>query len=215
MMIAVYDKRDKVAMFATLLLLLLGAAAQGMLVVRHPVSDTAIQVSLIGERPHSPDPVQASAPAMPVQKTLPRENTLPHETNVPVDDASSQQPLSSQPAAAETASALAQPVNAAHAVTGEDTLYVGKLRNYLRAIKRYPTSREARLQRPVGEVEVWFVLSRDGRMLDVGIERSSHSLILDSAALSTVRSGVYPAFSDALWAGDDSHRFTVVLEYTI
>jgi TonB family protein len=74
-----------------------------------------------------------------------------------------------------------------------ESAYVGRLRTYLEGIKRYPTSREARSQRPQGKVRVWLELARDGHLRDAGVEQSSGSMILDGAAMSTVRRGNYPA----------------------
>jgi protein TonB len=88
------------------------------------------------------------------------------------------------------------------------------LRAQLERSKRYPTGREASLMRPSGMVRVWLVLDRSGRLLDSGVEQSSHAMLLDHAALSSVRRGEYPAFPADSWPGDSSHRFTVDLNYT-
>jgi protein TonB len=82
-------------------------------------------------------------------------------------------------------------------------------------VKRYPTSREARLQRPQGKARLWLEVGRDGGLRDAGLEETSGSMILDNAALSAVRQGRYPAFPAQAWAGRDAHRFTVTLEYTL
>lgn len=92
--------------------------------------------------------------------------------------------------------------------------YARQLRAYLEQQKRYPTSREARLQRPAGEVRVWLDVARDGSLHNAGIERGSGSMILDNAALSTVRRGRLPAFPADAWPGAASHRFTVTLDYS-
>lgn len=93
--------------------------------------------------------------------------------------------------------------------------YTGKLVSYLNGIKRYPTSREARLQRPTGVVRIWVDILRDGTFKDAGVETSSDSMILDNAALSTVRQGRYPAFPVEAWEGKAAHRFVVNLEYKL
>ena len=92
--------------------------------------------------------------------------------------------------------------------------YARQLRAHLEQQKRYPTSREARLQRPAGEVRVWIDVARDGSLHNAGIERGSGSMILDAAALSTVRRGRLPAFPADAWPGVASHRFTVTLDYS-
>jgi protein TonB len=89
------------------------------------------------------------------------------------------------------------------------------IRRYLESIKRYPTSREARLQRPTGRVGVWLEVNRDGSLKEAGIAKSADSLILDNAALVTIRNGRYPPFPTEGYPGETSHRFTVTLEYTL
>jgi len=91
--------------------------------------------------------------------------------------------------------------------------YVGKLRAYLHSIKRYPTGREASQQRPAGTAVIWFTVRRSGELVEAGIEASAASMLLDNAALSTVRRGVYPPFPDEAWAGKAQQRFTVELDF--
>jgi protein TonB len=89
------------------------------------------------------------------------------------------------------------------------------IRRYLESIKRYPTSREARLQRPTGKVGIAMEVSRDGSLKDASVSRSSDSLILDNAALATVRGGKFPPFPDNAYPGQATHLFNVTLEYTL
>ncbi len=91
--------------------------------------------------------------------------------------------------------------------------YESIIRGYLESIKRYPTSREARLQRPQGKVDVWIEVHRDGSLKDAGILKSSDHNILDNAALSTIRNGKYPPFPAEAYPGESSHRFSATLEY--
>jgi protein TonB len=91
--------------------------------------------------------------------------------------------------------------------------YVAKVRGYLNASKRYPTGREASLQHPRGTVKVWFILRRDGSLVDSGIDESSNSMLLDDAARKTISRATYPAFPDSSWAGEATHRFTTELEF--
>ena len=67
---------------------------------------------------------------------------------------------------------------AAVAVSLENN-YIASVRATLNANKRYPTGREASLQRPSGKVKVWFVLLRNGSLQEAGIDESSNSIILD------------------------------------
>ncbi len=102
-----------------------------------------------------------------------------------------------------------------NAVADLEAAYIGRVRQLLNAIKRYPTGREASLLRPSGTVRVWLVLDRGGRLLDRGIESSSQSLLLDNAALRTVSSAAYPPFPEELWPGQTQRRFHVDIDFVI
>ena len=96
---------------------------------------------------------------------------------------------------------------------GVEGPYTAQVRAQLNASKRYPTGREASLQRPTGRVVVWFILARSGSLTDSGIEDSSNSILLDNAALSTVRRASFPALPDAAWPGQPSHKFTATIDF--
>jgi len=93
--------------------------------------------------------------------------------------------------------------------------YESILKAYLEKIKRYPSSREARLARPEGIVRVWLELSRTGELIAVGILESSGFNLLDSETLKTIRSGTFPAFPEDAFLGEKSHKFITNLNYTI
>jgi len=91
--------------------------------------------------------------------------------------------------------------------------YIVSVRATLNANKRYPTGREASLQRPSGKVKLWFVLARNGALQDAGIDESSNSIILDNAALSTLRRTTYTPWPEGSWASQSQHKFTVTLDF--
>ena len=91
--------------------------------------------------------------------------------------------------------------------------YILSVRATLNANKRYPTGREASLQRPSGKVKLWFVLTRSGALQDAGIDESSNSIILDNAALSTLRRTTYAPWPEGSWASQSQHKFTVTLDF--
>ncbi len=91
--------------------------------------------------------------------------------------------------------------------------YIASVRATLNANKRYPTGREASLQRPAGKVKVWFILLRNGTLQEAGIDESSNSIILDNAALSTVRRTNYAAWPENSWPNQSTHKFTVTLDF--
>jgi protein TonB len=91
--------------------------------------------------------------------------------------------------------------------------YLQTAHDYLSKIARYPTGRESSLQRPEGKATVWFELDRSGAIKSARLEKSSASMLLDGAALSTVRRGTYPAFPDAYFPGEASMGFNVTFDY--
>ena len=91
--------------------------------------------------------------------------------------------------------------------------YIVSVRATLNANTRYPTGREASLQRPSGKVKLWFVLARNGALQDAGIDESSNSIILDNAALSTLRRTTYAPWPEGSWASQSQHKFTVTLDF--
>lgn len=91
-------------------------------------------------------------------------------------------------------------------------VYTSRVRAYLNTVKRYPTGRDASIQRPEGKVRIWFVLRRDGSLVDAGIEDSSNSILLDNAGLTTVKRGNMPPF-EAAFGAEETHRFTVDLDF--
>jgi protein TonB len=91
--------------------------------------------------------------------------------------------------------------------------YIASIRATLNSNKRYPTGREASLQRPSGKVKLWFVLNRNGLLQEAGIDESSNSIILDNAALATVRRTSYLAWPEGSWPTQSQHKFTVTLDF--
>lgn len=94
-----------------------------------------------------------------------------------------------------------------------ESVYAAQVRAHLQAVKRYPTGREASLQRPAGTSVIWFVVRRNGELAEAGIDASSGSMLLDNAALATVRRSNYPVFSEEAWPGKAQQRFTVELNF--
>ncbi len=93
--------------------------------------------------------------------------------------------------------------------------YESIILGYIESIKRYPTSREARSQRPQGKVALLLEIGRDGSLKSVSVSRSSDSIILDNAALATARQGRYPPFPADAYPGQATHRFSVTLEFNV
>lgn len=145
------------------------------------------------------------------QKATPKP--APSSTAAPTVAAQETPSAASSAPPVPTTSAPAQVPAARPTSAGADDAYAAQIKAYLNSIKHYPTSKEARLQRPHGVVNVWIVIDRAGSMKEAGVEDSSGSLILDGAALSTVRGASYPPIPADAFPGQATHRFTVQLNY--
>ena len=173
-----------------------------------------------------------------VEKTLPTlPASLPKEIktrNIPqppqpaptpaqevVKEVSSQEPFRAVQAPAQnlqqTPQSISEPPKPAQQLlTNSATIensYTASVRALLNANKRYPTGRDASLQRPAGKVKIGFLLTRNGSLLDASVDESSNSIILDNAALATVRRTTYAAWPDGSWPSQSQHKFTVLLDF--
>ncbi len=95
-----------------------------------------------------------------------------------------------------------------------EAAYVAKIRAAIEAQKRYPTGREASLERPEGNVEVWLEIDRSGRVLDSGISSKSKSMLLNRSATQSLQSIKHVApFPDDAFAGQSSKKVLATLNY--
>lgn len=169
--------------------------------------------------PPKPEPPKPEPPRPePPKPAPPRPSTPQPPTPAPVEAATAAPSAVSAPPAPATPPA--PPVEApppppapAAAKPNAEADYVAKVRSYLNSVKRYPTGREASLQKPRGTARIWFVLARNGELKDADIEQSSDSILLDRAALSSVKRASYQPFPDEAWPGEAQHRFTVDMDY--
>ncbi|SDB81871.1 TonB family protein [Acinetobacter boissieri] len=111
-----------------------------------------------------------------------------------------------------------KPKPAPPATTGNhsaEASYLNKVKSAVEQQKRYPTGREASLERPEGNVEVWLQIDRSGKVLDSGIASKSKSMLLNRAALSSLQAikQVEPFPEDA-FSGESQKRFIATLNYT-
>ena len=218
-----------------LLLILVGMSKTPKIVRSH--DDALVQIALV-----APEPVVVPKPVpVPPPVSIPRPVVIPPVTPprpvAPARPATpavastvpSEVPVLSTPskviAQAVAPVAVAEPVVAAKVAVvpaevavkaravSPDAEYIATLHAHLNRIKRYPTGREASQLRPHGKVKVWFVLRRDGSVVEVGLEQSSNSMLLDDAARKTINRATFAAFPEASWAGEASHRFSAELEY--
>ena len=154
------------------------------------------------------EPVRQPTPPQAVSATPVSNTPSPEVAATPTPPKAVAAPAPVAPPAPEPAPAVAKPT-AASVEAG----YISKVRAHLNSIKRYPTGREASMQRPQGKVKVWFVLNRDGSLAEQGIEQSSNSMLLDEAARKTINRATFSAFPESSWAGEATHRFSAELEF--
>ncbi|NIF00370.1 energy transducer TonB [Pantoea sp. Acro-805] len=141
----------------------------------------------------------------PVTKQKPATEPRPAEKSV---QSNTHPTVNKKPAAPVIPSAPA--VNAAALENG----WIAALRRDLEAQKRYPTGRQASLERPEGQVEVWLEVDRSGRVLDSGVTTKARSMLLNRAAASSLQNikQVRPFPADA-FAGQRTKRFTATFNY--
>jgi protein TonB len=162
--------------------------------------------------PPSPTPPRPTPPIPQPRVEATRPTQAPTPDPIPTKEAPPPPPAAPTPPAPTPPPPPAPPAPPPPPAVDQSALYTGKVRAYLNSTKRYPTGREASLQRPEGKVRVWFILKRDGSLVDAGIEDSSNSILLDNAGLATVKRGTLPPFESA-FGTEDSHRFTVDLDF--
>ncbi|HAX9724861.1 TPA: TonB C-terminal domain-containing protein [Serratia marcescens] len=216
---------------------LLFASQQAALKIQPRYDETAIELALVEpepapepqpETPPEPQPeppppepepepipepvVPAPEPiveAKPVPKPQPKpkpkpvkEKAKPVEKPKPTPAPAAPRALVSKPAAPK--------VNAQAIENG----YLLALRRELEQRKRYPSGRQASLERPQGNVEVWLEVDRSGRVLSSGIANKAASMLLNRAAMSSLQSisSVKPFPSEA-FAGQTTKRFTATFNY--
>lgn len=232
-----YRFRDALATLPSLLILaiLIFAGIQKAVKIQPHVDDSLVQIALTEPEPPAPPVVAPTPPTpAPLQETKPQPAAKPAPQPPPrptPPQTVTATPVSNTPnpevAAPAPPKALAAPVAAPVAPqetpspapaakpnnASIEASYISKLRAHLNSIKRYPTGREASQQRPQGKVKVWFVLNRDGTLVEQGIEESSNSMLLDEASRKTINRATFTAFPESSWAGEATHRFSAELEF--
>lgn len=204
-----YQRRESVAQLGTAALAILIIISTQTWQMRKEIyaQETPINLSIFVPSEDVQPPLEHTPP----QKAAEQQ---PHEV-IPESEmpAQVQEKVVEQATPDMPVKAVVAPAHVADPSAVLEAMYVAKVRGYLANVKRYPTGREASLQRPAGKTAIWFVLRRDGSLVEAGIETSSGSLLLDSTALSTVRRAAYTAFPEESWSGQAQHRFTVEMDF--
>ncbi len=221
-----YEKRDPISYFS--------AGFLGLLIMSlvyfsnaSPSRSDDLEMNAFIESPVTPEVIKPPEPVKkiiekiepqkPQEVVLPKQVTSAFATEAPkeIRHQDNPPPVERQvvaSAVAPTPTPTPVPPLTTPSVSG---LYEAQLRAYLERIKRYPTSREARLTRPQGAVRVWLEISRAGQLLGVGVMSSSGSNLLDGEAVKTLKTGSYPPIPEEAFVGESSHKFSATLSYTL
>lgn len=221
-----------------LVLIALGIQSQTLKV--EPVYDeSAVELALVEPEPQViPEPVVEQEPPPPVieeeeaapappppPKPLPKPEPKPKPKPVPkpapvvAKPAPTPPPVAAKPAPAAVAQTAPTPAPPAPPKVDGQALeggYLKGLRNELDTYKQYPTGRQASLERPSGEVVVWLLVDRQGRVLDSGLQTQASSMLLNRAATNSLRriKQVKP-FPEQAFGGRNEQRFTATFNYSV
>ncbi|AVO59230.1 energy transducer TonB family protein [Pseudomonas chlororaphis] len=223
-----------------LVLIALGIQSQTLKV--QPVYDeSAVEIALVEPEPQvAPEPVVEQEPPPPViedeeaepappppppkPQPQPKPEPKPKPQPKPTPVAAKATPAPTPPVAAKPVQPAVAPTPAPPApppapkVDGQalEGGYLKGLRNELDSYKQYPSGRQASLERPTGEVVVWLLVDRQGRVLDSGIQTQASSMLLNRAATNSLRriKQVKP-FPEQAFGGRNEQRFTATFNYSV
>ncbi|KAA5841801.1 energy transducer TonB [Pseudomonas chlororaphis] len=229
----------------SLVLIALGIQSQ-TLKVQPVYDESAVEIALVEPEPEAvPEPVVEQEPPPPViedqdaepappppppkpqpkplPKPEPKPKPLPKPLPKPAPVAAKATPTPTPPATAKPVQPAVAPTPtpappAPPKVDGQalEGGYLKGLRNELDTYKQYPTGRQASLERPSGEVVVWLLVDRQGRVLDSGIQTQASSMLLNRAATNSLRriKQVKP-FPEQAFGGRNEQRFTATFNYSV
>ncbi|WP_348748489.1 energy transducer TonB family protein [Pseudomonas rhodesiae] len=227
---------------AVIALVLIAMGIQSQTLKVEPVYDeSAVELALVDPEPEPeppviPEPVveppppvieeadAEPAPPPPPPKPLPKPEPKPKPKPLPKPVVGKAAPTPPPVAAAKPVPAVTAPAAPAPAppappkVDGQalEGGYLKGLRNELDTYKQYPTGRQASLERPSGEVVVWLLVDRQGRVLDSGLQTQASSMLLNRAATNSLRriKQVKP-FPEQAFGGRNEQRFTATFNYSV
>jgi protein TonB len=158
----------------------------------------------------APEPTPAPPP--PVPRQIEKRQRAPRPAPAPPEPLPQEEQA---PADAALVAAAAAPPAASETASKPDleSLYTAELLADIKRRNHPPDSPQYRLQHPHGEVQVRFVLSRNGEPRTVSVAHSSGSAVLDQEAVKVVASGHYPPMPEKAFVGERQHTFLVTIEY--
>ncbi|KFF66094.1 energy transducer TonB [Pectobacterium brasiliense] len=166
---------------------------------------------------NDPDPIieaQPVTPPKPEVKPKPKPEVKPKAETKPKPTPTPAKPTTPRPEAPAKRPAPAAPSAPSVNVAALENSYAQALRAQLEQTKRYPTGRQASLERPEGRVEVWLEVDRTGRVIDSGISSKARSMLLNRAAQASLQSiKQVRAFPADAFAGQNTKRFLATFDY--
>ena len=226
---------------AVIALVLIAMGIQSQTLKVEPVYDeSAVELALVEPEPEVvPEPVVEQEPPPPViedeeaepapppppPKPQPKPEPKPKPVPKPVvakptpTPTPTPPPVAAKPAPAAVAQVAPTPAPPAPPKVDGQALeggYLKGLRDELDTYKQYPTGRQASLERPSGEVVVWLLVDRQGRVLDSGLQTQASSMLLNRAATNSLRriKQVKP-FPEQAFGGRNEQRFTATFNYSV
>ncbi len=161
--------------------------------------------------PKPKPPAPRPPPPKPKPQVVKAVPTPPRSQPLPVLQAPTPAPATAPPVAPARPIAQAPRANPADL----ESRYIARLLAELEKYKQYPRGREASLQRPQGNVVVWLLVDRSGKVLDSGIEKKATNMLLNRAAQTSLQrlEKVVP-FPEESFSGKDKYRFSATLVYS-
>ncbi|MDG0797499.1 energy transducer TonB [Pectobacterium punjabense] len=166
---------------------------------------------------NEPDPIIEAPPVTPPKpevKPKPKSEAKPKAETKPKPTPAQAKPTTPRPEALAKPPTQAAPSTPSVNVAALENSYAQALRAQLEQIKRYPTGRQASLERPEGRVEVWLEVDRTGRVISSGINSKAPSMLLNRAAQASLQSiKQVRAFPADAFAGQSTKRFLATFDY--
>ncbi|MCK3844458.1 energy transducer TonB [Pseudomonas sp. W15Feb34] len=188
-------------------------------VIPEPVVEQEPPPPVIEEEEAEPAPPPKPPKPLPKPEPKPKPKPVPKPAPVVAKPAPTPPPVAAKPAPAAVAQTAPTPAPPAPPKVDGQALeggYLKGLRNELDTYKQYPTGRQASLERPSGEVVVWLLVDRQGRVLDSGLQTQASSMLLNRAATNSLRriKQVKP-FPEQAFGGRNEQRFTATFNYSV
>jgi len=176
-------------------------------------SSMNLTVEPMREEKNNSTPQQLKSEPKTSQDKSPPKNVMTEKSNQLEDSTSS---VASSDVSKQMAVKASPAVPSADAKKADlDTEFEHKIRQLIEASKRYPTGREASLQKPQGVVVGCVLLQRNGSLQEMRIQKSSTYPILDNAAKRLLSNLQYPAMPEDIFPGRANHSFCVNLDYKV